>query len=248
MVRGYAVLAVLAGLLAGCAHPTGYVDLHAVVTPTGGESVRQAMPEQPLRVTRDLSAKNGVLDVRVESLEIATGAARRDIYGRKTYAVWRWYAPLAKPFVGVLLIPPFYLAAHDPHTHGAENWTRGDYFRDVIAWYNLFSAMPNGPREMELTETPLRSETLETTLRQRRVPIAGRTIIVQLDDRELGRGVSDADGAVSFNLAPALTAELARADHTVRLVSPGADGETAELSWTLEAATVRQFLNRPPAP
>ena len=78
-LRALAALAGLA-LIAGCAHPTGYVDIRSVLTPLGEGRVTNAPLEQPLRITREVSERNAVLEVRVESLETTDGAgAAREV-------------------------------------------------------------------------------------------------------------------------------------------------------------------------
>jgi hypothetical protein len=141
------------------------------------------------------------------------------------------------------------LAFHDPTAHGGGNWTRWDYFRDVGAWFNLGSAVPMGAREVQMVEERILLEKVVAVIRERRAPISGRGVTLSLDGRELAGGVSDAEGAVRFDLAPFLTPDLAQSSHTLRIVSLADTGEAAELSRKLDGKTVQQFLqNRPAAP
>ncbi len=247
-VRGLASLAALT-LMAGCAHPTGYVDVRSVLTPLGETRVENAPLEQPLRITREVSERNALLEVRVEWLERASGTAQIERFGKPTWVPWQWYHPLVKLPIAVTIFPPFFLAFHDPTTYGGGNWTRWDYFRDVGAWFNLCSAVPIGGREVRTQEERIFLEVVPSVIRERRAPIPGRSVTLSLDGRELARGVSDAEGAVRFDLAPFLMPDLAQTAHTLRIVSPSDAGAPAELSRTLEGKTIQQLLqNRPPAP
>jgi hypothetical protein len=244
-------LASLAGLalIAGCAHPTGYVDLRSVLTPLGEGSVSSAQLERPLRITREVSERNPVLEVRVEQFETTAGPAQLERFGKPTHIPWRWYHPLIKLPIAVTILPPFFLAFHDPTTYGVENWTRWDYFRDVGAWFNLCSAVPFGAREVRMEEERILLENVVAVTRERRAPISGRSVTLSLDGRELARGVSDAEGAVRFDLAPFLTPDLAKTDHTLRIVTLSEAGEEAELSRKLDGKVIQQYLdNRPSAP
>jgi len=247
-VRGLALSAALA-LLAGCVHPCGYVDVRSVLTPVGEQSVENAPLEQPLRITREISERNAVLEVRVELLETTSGPAQLERFGKPTYVPWHWYHPLVKLPFAVTIFPPFFLAFHDPTTYGGGNWTRWDYFHDVGAWFNLCSAVPMGGREVELDEQRILLEQVVAVTGERRAPIAGRSVTLSLDGRPLASGVSDAEGAVRFDLAPFLTPDLAQAGHTLRLVSVSATGAPAELSRRLDGKTIQQYLdNRSPVP
>jgi hypothetical protein len=246
--RGLAALAGLA-LIAGCSHPCGYVDVRSVLTSRGEGSVSNAPFEQPLRIMREVSGRNAILEVRVESLETTEGPAQLDRFGKPTYVPWRWYHPLIKLPIAVTIFPPFFLAFHDPTTYGGGNLTRWDYFRDVGAWFNLCSAVPMGGREVRMEEERIFSETVAAVIRERRAPISGRGVTLSLDGRELASGVSDAEGAVRFDLAPFLTSDLVQSSHTLRIVSLSDTGEAAELSRKLDGKTVQQLLeNRPAAP
>jgi hypothetical protein len=246
-LRGLASLAGLA-LIAGCSHPCGYVDVRSVLTPLGEGRITNAPLERPLRVTREVSERNAVLEVRVELLETTTGPAQLERFGKPTYVPWRWYHPLFKLPIAVTIFPPFFLAFHDPTTYGGGTWTRWDYFHDVGAWFNLCSGVPTGGREVRMEEERILLEKVVAVTRERRAPVAGRDVTLSLDGRPLGSGVSDAEGTVRFDLAPFLTPELAQAAHTLRIVSPSGTGEPAELSRKLDGKTVQQFLeNRRPA-
>jgi hypothetical protein len=61
--------------------------------------------------------------------------------------------------------------------------------------------------------------------------------------------VSDAEGAVRFDLTPFLTPEMTQGSHTLRLVSLSDAGEPAELARKLDGKIVQQLLeNRSAAP
>ena len=247
-VRGLASLVAVA-LIAGCSHPCGYVDVRSALTPLGEAGVENAPLEQPLRITREISERNAILEVRVEWLETTAGPAQLERFGKPTCVPWQWYHPLVKLPIAVTIIPPFLLAFHDPHTHGGGNWTRWDYFRNVGAWFNLCSAVPTGGREVRMEEERILLEKVAAVIRERRAPISGRGVTLSLDGRELAGGVSDAEGAVRFDLAPFLTPELAQTSHTLRVVSLSDTGEPAELTRKLDGKTVQQLLeNRSPTP
>jgi hypothetical protein len=220
-----------------------------VLTPTGEGSVSYAPLERPLRIARELSERNALLEVRVECLETTAGPAQLERFGKPTSVPWRWYHPLVKLPVAATILPPFFLAFHDPTTYGGGNWTCRDYFHDVLAWFNLCSAVPTDSREIQMEEERILLTNVVAVTRERRAPISGRSVTLSLDGRELARGVSDAEGAVRFDLAPFLTADLAKTDHTLRIVSLSEAGEEAELARKLEGKTVQQLLeNRSPAP
>jgi hypothetical protein len=240
-LRGLAALAGLA-LIAGCAHPCGYVDVRSVLTPLGEGSVANAPLEQPLRIAREVSERSALLEVRVEWLETTEGPAQLERFGKPTYVPWHWYHPLIKLPIAVTILPPFFLAFHDPTTYGGGNWTRWDYFRDVGAWFNLCSAVPMGGRKVRLEEERILSEEAVAVIRERRAPISGRGVTLSLDGRELAGGVSDAQGAVRFDLARFLTPEMAQSSHTLRIVSLSEAGEAAELTRKLDGKTVEQLL------
>jgi hypothetical protein len=248
----YCAVLSLPGLFpAGCSHPCGYADIRSVITRVdGNEKVTEAEAAEPLRVARDVSENNAVLDVRVESIEVVTASARRDRYGREVYVPWTWdwagtcWSPFLKLGVDIFIIPPFYLAAHDPHAHGGEVWRRRDYWRDVVAWWNFFSTIPTGPREIAATETLIGSENMEAIVNERRKPIAGRTISLSLDGREILSGVSNADGSVAFDLGPFLKPNIAGAGHSLRVSSLAPNLEEVSLSWTLDAKIVRKYLDK----
>ncbi len=249
--RSLRALASLAGLalLAGCVHPSGYVDVHSVLTPLGEGRVENLPLERPLRITREISERNALLEVRVELLERTTGPAQLERFGKPTYVPWRWYHPLVKLPIALTIFPPFFLAFHDPTTYDGVTWTRRDYFHDVGAWFNFFSGVPTGGREVRLEEERILLENVVAVTNERRAPVSGRSMTLSLDGRPLASGVSDAEGAVRFDLAPYLTPELAQAGHTLRIVSPSETGAPAELSWSLDGKAVQQFLeNRPAVP
>jgi hypothetical protein len=245
-IRGLAALAGLA-LAAGCAHPCGYVDVRSVLTPLDEGRVERAPLEQPLRITREVSERSALLEVRVESLEMTVGPAHLARFGKPACVPWKWYHPVVKLPIAVTIFPPFILAFHDPTTYGGGNWTRWDYFRDVGAWFNLCSAVPMDTRKVSGDEERILVKEVVAVTSEWRAPIAGRGVTLSLDGRELARGVSDAQGAVRFDLAPFFTTEMAQGSHTLRIVSLGATGEAEELTRNLEGRTVRQFLENHPA-
>jgi hypothetical protein len=242
------MLPVLAGLawMPGCSHPCGYADVRSTLLPTAGEQrVTTTTLPRPLGVTREITGLNAVLEIKVSALETTEGPARMDTYGKLTYVTYQWYTPFVKLGAILSLVCPWYLPAHDPHIHGAGNWTRSDYFRDVLAWYNLCSGLPTGPRDIDLEEQLIRSETLRAPFSQRLAPVPGRSVTLSLDGKELAKAVTGADGTVRFDLAPFLKPELAKGNHTLQIVTPVGSGAEAVLPLPLEGKTVEQLLGPP---
>jgi len=233
-------------LIAGCVHPCGYVDVHTRLIPLGDEWKVERLPAaQPLRLVRGVDAGSSVLEVEVEECEVETGAATLQTFGRRTYAPFRGYAPIVKPLAAVTMVLPLYLSALDPHRHDGGNWTFFDYTRDVISWFNPFSAIPTGKRRVETEPTLMRVRTVTAPLAERRVPIAGRTVALYLDDNMVAEQVSDTKGIVRFDLAEHLTRESAGTVQRLRLVTQRADGEEAILDLPLPEHVLKGLVGEP---
>jgi hypothetical protein len=236
---GLAALAVCA-IAAGCSHPCGYADLRTEVTPIGGgQTVRLAQAARPLRIVKDLSAENHVLEVRVERLEVTSGFARREIYGHATQAPFRWYAPAVKPAVAGTLVLPLFFSFRDPHRHGDLQWSPADYFRDAAAWFNPFSAVPVGPREIETEESFVYSDIVDAPVSEKPVPVSGHVVILWIDDERIAEGTTGADGLVRFDLTERVDAEFAAKDRRFKLKGVGMEGPRSELRWTVTRGTLQ---------
>ena len=223
-------------LASGCAHPCGYVDVHTRLTPIGNErEVKQLPADQPLRIVRDITPTNSVIELLVEQREVSTGLAGQETYGRRTYVPFRWHAPIVKPLAAVTVVLPLYFSASDPHCHGGGNWGLLDYLRDVCSWFNPFSGIPTGHRKVDNETRRMRYCDVLAPLAERRVPVSGSTVELYLDDVKVAEGVSDAEGRVRFDLAEQITPEFAQAGHRLRVVSRIADGRAANLDWNVSA-------------
>ena len=232
-------------LTTGCVHPCGYVEIRTQLVPLGDErEVRRLPAVQPLLIVRDVSATSAVIEVRVEQREVTTGLAVQETRGRRTYAPYKWYAPILKPLASVTVVLPFYFSASSPHNHGAENWGMLDYFRDVLGWFNPFSALPNGPRRVESRERSLRWRVISAPLAERQVPISGRAVALHLDGEKIEEQVSDAEGMVRFDLNRHLTPARAEADRQLALMSSAPDGAVADVRWTVTTAVLRELVRQ----
>jgi hypothetical protein len=123
-----------------------------------------------------------------------------------------------------------------------------DYGRDVIAWFNIFSGVPTGPRRIETGERLIKSRRGEFPVAQRNVPASGRTVILILDEKELDRGVSDAQGVVRFDLAARVRPEMAGADQSFRLKLQRENGTEEVFTFSLNKETAAAWLKARPAP
>ena len=232
-------------LAAGCAHPCGYVEIRTRLAPIGDEREVERLPAvRPLRILRDVSATNAVIEVQVEEREVTTGLAVQETHGRRTYVPYKWYAPILKPLASVTVVLPFYFSASSPHSHGAGNWGMLDYFRDVLAWFNPFSALPAGSRRVESRERPLRWRVISAPLAERQVPISGRAVALHLDGEKIEEQVSDAEGMVRFDLTQRLTSEFAQDDRQLALVSSAPDGAVEDMRWTVTADVLRELVRQ----
>ena len=230
-------------LAAGCAHPCGYVDIHTRFVPLGdAEDTGRLSAVESLRVVQDISPETAVIEGRFERREVKTGLAAQETYGRLTSARYAWYAPILKPVTAVTVVLPLYFSAHNKHCHGVGNWTAFDYLRDVVSWFNPFSAVPLGPRVVDGYKRLVRSRVIEATLEEKLLAVAGRTVALYLDDRKLAMGMTNADGMVEFDLARYLTADDASEDRTLVLASAGPEGEAAELTLPLPRDLMKQIL------
>jgi len=246
-VRGVAETGIAAWVFcvmaAGCSHPCGYVDLRTEVTPIGGgETVRLVPAVRPLRVVKDLSSDNHVLEVSVERLEVTIGPARRDIYGRATRAVYRWYAPVVKPAVAGTLVLPLFFSFRDPHRHDDLQWSPVDVFMDAASWLNPFSAVPVGPREIAAEETYVRTDYVDAPVSEKPVPVSGHGVVLWVDDEKIAEATTGENGIARFDLTAHVDEAFAARDRRFKLKSMILEGPRSELRWTVTKGTL---LGRP---
>jgi len=243
-----AALLLALAVAAGCAHPCGYVDLRGRQTvldeagPTDGGQIR-------LRLLRPLSPGDRLLEARLEVVSVRRTVIRREVYGRRTYVPYAWYAPLVKPVVSASLVMPFWLAFRCPHTHGDLTWGVGDYLRDVASWFNPASAVPIGPQRVEGDEVLVESEIHAGGAGAARRGLAGRQVELMVNGRRAGQATTDRDGVVRFDLAGCLEPEERAAGATARLLASGSSGEAVVLEVTIpaglqEPGSVRRTLRR----
>jgi len=239
---GAVVIAVALSICWGCAHPCGYTDVRAVLTPLPGGPVRVASGQQHLKVVREISKGNTVLAVRLELEKLATGPAMLKLYGRRTEVPYKWYAPLVKPLAAATIVVPFWLSARHPHRHSGGTWGRWDYLRDVAAWFNIFSAVPTGARRIAGPEVCFDAKEKAAVLREDRVPMSGRKVELFINGKHRAEKVTGNDGEAAFDLARILTAEDAKGNREITLAAPGAADVRPQLTWTLSAALIRSLL------
>lgn len=236
-------------LLAGCRHPCGYVGIRAeVVAEPGDGRTEVTAGSETMRLTRALTAENMVLELAVESQETTMGPGRRNMYGHRSYVSYEWYAPILKPVAAVTVIGPLYMSFHDPHSHGGRSWRMWDYCRDVVAWFNIFSGVPTGPRKIETEERMFRSKRGEFPVAERSMPAPGRAVVLTLDNRELDRRVGGDDGRVRFDLPGLIRPEMSGADQSFRLKLQRENGTEEEFTFTLRKEITAAWLKAQSAP
>jgi hypothetical protein len=235
--------------MAGCAHPCGYIDIRTVMTPLESpEHVTQRLPDPPFRVVEEISPENGVLRVRAETIERHSKLFRRDVYGKKVYAPYAWYTPIVKPVVAITVVGPLYFSIRAPHSHAGYPWRRRDYFRDVVAWFNILSGVPVGTREFEDRDVLVRWDVTSWTYRDVPVPAPDRRATLRMEGWDLAEVRSDADGMLSLDIVPYLAKATGEQDVYLELVTPGPGGEEAVLHYTIPAETVRRLKDEAKPP
>ena len=193
--RGFAWTFLPCALLAaGCAHPCGYVDVRARLLPQGQIETSREPAAKPLKIVNEVSPEDPLLLVRVEQSEISMSLAIQERYGRRVCVSYQWYAPVVKPLAAATLVVPFWLSARDPHAHGGGTWGVTDYLRDVLSWYNPFTAIPTGRRKIAKEETLITSRVIWTALAEERVPLPGRNVALQIGDLKRAEKVSKSEG------------------------------------------------------
>ena len=232
-----------AAVLAGCAHPCGYVDVRTHLQLRDGAATRLAPVSNPMRLAAEPSSGRPVLSLRVERKEVKTGPADAARYGRRVVAPYQWYAPIVQPLGAVTLFVPLYYSAAHPHDHGANGWSRWDYLRDVVAWFNIFSAMPTGRRRAAADETVIERRVMEAACIERRIGLPGARVSLSIGGRQRAEAVSNADGLVEFDLSKVLTAEETRTDQQLVFGTIDPAGSKATMDWRLGAEKVR-FLRK----
>ena len=197
---------------------------------------------EPLEIERDISTENPVLVVKAFAVTATRGSAVQTVYGRRQYVPYWGYEWLIKPIGAATVVLPFWLSARDPHAHGARPWGVGDYWRDVAAWYNPISGMPLGRRRADAEESVAATRTVTVVMEEKRVPAAGRRIVLALDGAERAALRSDSAGRAAFDLSAILTVNDAQSDRriSVRLDEPGED--SVPLRWTVSSGLLRALV------
>ncbi|GEM_PF-2085793 len=244
LAAGLAIL-----LLAGCRHPCGYVGVRSAIIPEQGEGRSQRTAgTETMRLAAPVTPEALRLAVLVEEQWVTFGPARRETYGYRSYVPCTWYSPLVKPIIAITVIPPLYLSFHDPHSHGGGSWRLRDYGRDVIAWFNICSGMPIGPRQIETEERLIRTKRGEFPVAERAEPVAGRTVLLALEDQELMKAVSDDKGVVRYDLAPYFRPSMATTGQTFRLKLQRENWTEEVFTFTLDKETAAAWMKAHPAP
>jgi len=246
MKTGILLLLIMLVLAAGgCAHSAGYAGIHTRQTPLSGEVFVEERPwGQKINVVSDVSSVNPILVVRVEQRRVLRGRVRQETYGRKVYVPWRYYAPFVKILASATVVLPAYFAWYDPTPHGADNWGVTDLLWDFGAWYNWFSAIPNGPRQIESSERLIRKREIVGALSEEVVGVANQPVELYLEDDLLATGRTDEDGRVRFDVGALLTAEMAKQDRPIRLVTPQPDIAPAETERTLSSFVMQRLIEQ----
>ena len=240
-----ALTALFAG--AGCSHHAGWVDKEtrrvALTRETRDTTVSA---KAPIRVLSQPTAASGALHLRLVRIRLSQRMARRDLTGRRTYVRYHWSVPLLKPFVMISVYFPFYLPNVHPHNHSGGTWGAGDYFRDVLAWYNIFEAYPNGPQEVEETRKTISSRLSWVTVQRREIPLVGARVEVRADGKALARARSDNDGVAKLDLRPHLTPAMASTGQRFEVVLlAGRIHAGAKRQVTVDRGVIQALLQAP---
>jgi len=240
------ILALIPLLAAGCRHYTGYVQQHVETTPDKGPSRQEFAPApEPIRLIGLPTAQSGAIEFRAVQREIIRRPVTRQVTARRTYVRYHWSVWLAKPLAWISLYLPFYMPYADPHNHGGGNWNQLNYWRDVLAYYNLFEANPNGSQRIEDEWTVLSAEqTLETVIREE-APLPGAPVQLLLGSQPLAQALTSPEGVARFDLRRVLTPEIAATarEFTLDLI-PGRAGSAK--TFTLPDEVLQTLLQ--PAP
>lgn len=239
---------------AGCRHYTGYIERHARRTPLPGATrVVTQEPENPIRILGEPDPGNGVIELQVVRKEAHERLIRREILARRTYVAYEWYTPVVKTGLMLSIVCPFWFPLSDPHNHSGGSWTKWDYLYDVTAYYNLFSAYPAGPQQAEQEWTVLADDKARAPVKSREAPWPNARVRLTLGGRTLAEASSDASGAVTLDLAPHLTPQVASADRefTITLLQGAREGSALPLlvkSETMKALLASRPDRGPAAP
>jgi hypothetical protein len=222
------------------------VDVRARVIPVLGEDARveRTWPVRPLRLVQEASAENAVIAVMVTQEDVTFSPARREVHGRRTQIPWRWHAPLVKPVVAALVVPPLVMSLLNSHTHGDLEWTTFDYLKDVVSWYNFVSAVPVGPANMADEVTLIASEPIETPQESDPIPVGGHSVIFRLAGKTIAVAESDEEGIARADIGPSLSPELAGDDCALTAYCRTDDGRWHELSVTVPKDVLQKLLER----
>ena len=228
----------------GCAHPCGYVNINSRVIALEAEPAEEWLPvAQVLKLDRDVSATDATVEARVVRNEVLKGFANRKTYGRKVYVPYRWYTPILKPIASVTVVLPLYASSASPHTHGVGSHNAFDYWRDVVSWFNWFSALPTGPRRLKSEEMLIRSEIVYATVAERSVPLCVQSVAFYFDGAKVAEALSDENGRVRFDVGQHLTANTGEGDHYLALVCVDEAGKIVQHRWSVERAVWQALMS-----
>ncbi len=232
-------------LAGGCAHPCGYLGIRTERTVLEGERTTAFESDaEALRVVKELSPENPWLVARLERREITFAPVRAQVFGHRIRVPWRWYIPIFKPLCAATVVIPLVSSWQDPHYHDGRSWGVSDYLIDVLDWFNPVTGAPVGPRVVDAGEVLIRTDERRMPVADRLVGIPDRTVTLCLGGEDRAAHMSDEEGTVRFDLSRYLTAELARDDVAIEIVSrsPRPDGNPAVIRWTLSSHTMQQWL------
>jgi len=211
-------------LFAGCAHHCGYVDVHVRLTrATDQDRLVAGGGRGALRVLEPITADQPVLRVQAVRTKEAEVAYRREVIGREERVPYTAWTPVVKPLSWILVWWAWWEPFRDPHCHNGKTWGPADYFRDVLAWYNLFEALPGGTRRLGEEKTLSRS-VVHAGRRDLSAPAPGKEVAVYIDTDGVNAGLpaarlcTDSNGEVGVDVRPHLSPEIASRGVTVRLV------------------------------
>lgn len=240
------ILALIPLLAAGCRHYAGYVQKHVETMPAKGQAKTDFAPApEPIRIIGLPTAQSGAVEFRAVQREVTRQPATRQVVARRVYVRYHWSVWLAKPLAWITLYLPFYLPYADPHNHDGANWDQLDYWRDVLAYYNLFEANPNGSQRIEEAWTVLLSEQAWQTSTRDEAPLPSAPVRLLLGPQALAQTLTSAEGVARFDLRRVLTPELASAtrEFTLDLI-PGRPGSAK--TFTLSPEVMQALLKPSP--
>ena len=130
----------------------------------------------------------------------------------------------------------------EPHDHRANGWGAFDVLWDCAAWWNPFSAVPTGARDIAPRETLIETRSLGFARTKAPAPLAGRRVELLVDGAVRGERASDAEGIVRFDVRSLLKRTDADADRKLTVRLKDAKAGQAPITRALTADEVRRML------